>query len=165
MNKTKTENNTKKYKSGLLGYRLWNYELEEGNPGLYSIGYERTLWKPGINVATCHQNHTAPNPECECGFYAYNSIENPGDGAIEDSIGMIIGAVVASGNLLIHTDGFRAEKVVIAALYYPELDTSNHLSKKDLDVVSKDYRASLFSEKNDFLDYTSKLNCLTTDEL
>lgn len=61
-----------------------------------------------------HDQTSVPHPECTCGLYAYHSLSIGGyDGRLlqPDSagIGLVWGAVVGAGRVLVYQDGWRAQ--------------------------------------------------------
>ena len=112
----------------VLGYRAWLIE-----PGRDGYRLRSVLWSaqwastPGAwTVAACrpqtgsgsplvrHNQTSAPNPDCTCGIYAYHSLSIGGyDGRLvqPDSaeIGIVWGAVVGTGRVLVYPDGWRAQ--------------------------------------------------------
>lgn len=101
------------------GYRGWR--MDDSSP-VAKLGSYRTgaytdrsayFWRPGVNVATCNrEKHAAtaiPVESCSCGFYA---LRDP----FAVSYG-VLGGVVGWGRVIDGEEGWRAEKVAIAALY------------------------------------------------
>jgi len=93
-----------------IGYRSWRLGW---NGQLHSHGAGEFTWEKGENTADCRLGfpHAAPDPDCDCGLYANHHL----DGA-ERGLDRIRGVIVASGNLQVHRDGFRAERAEIVAL-------------------------------------------------
>jgi hypothetical protein len=118
----------------IIGYRFWITKDYAGNLGLFSVyalansPYE---WKPRINEAHCralvlpwfkkpHHNpdhlalHLAPDPDCECGFYALHSIDSSRLQILVSSHQKynhkyVRGAIAAWGKVQVHREGFRAQ--------------------------------------------------------
>ena len=57
--------------------------------------------------------HSAPDPRCRCGVYAWHSL--PPTGPVPDP-DRVFGAVALWGRIEVHADGMRAEHASIAAL-------------------------------------------------
>ena len=112
----------------VLGYRAWL--IEPGCDGhllrsvLASAHWAST--PSGWTGAVCmpqagsgyalvrHDQTSVPHPECTCGLYAYHSLSIGGyDGRLlqPDSadIGLVWGAVVGAGRVLVYQDGWRAQ--------------------------------------------------------
>lgn len=80
-------------------------------------GYEP--WPTTTSSAKCNRgrSHSAPDPECSCGFYAYgNRAWVQGNGQYLWSQ-VILAAVHCSGRLVAGEKGLRAEKVRLVACY------------------------------------------------
>lgn len=102
------------------GFRAWNLSPEA--VGLRSIT-RNWHWLPGENKATCELNHScdcevcrevpsqhvAPSPRCSCGIYGRYADYRHGYAGVQ-------GIIKATGNIIIGTSGFRAEKVQVEAL-------------------------------------------------
>jgi hypothetical protein len=96
---------------GLRGYRAWMY----GGPnGFRSYNFDY-FWKPGINDAGCSLSIDphAPGPNCQCGLYArYKHVEEWSRST------PVFGVIEASGRIILGTEGFRAEKARILAVWF-----------------------------------------------
>lgn len=98
------------------GYRQW-YTDKLGR--LYGISHNN-IWLPGENEKICN-NASASKKGCEienctCGFYAYYAPPTP------PATNSISGVIEGYGETTVGTDGFRASKGKILALYFPDLD-------------------------------------------
>lgn len=96
-------------------------------------------WEPGVNEARCDQgkDHEAPAPDCECGLYAYHSLQElgPDDG--------VIGVVAAWGRLEVHHDGFRAERARILALARTDCEVFEPETFRHIEAVAARYHLPL----------------------
>jgi hypothetical protein len=102
----------------LRGFRSWRVE------GSRLIAVVRNYtWDVGINTARCYfgdalrlpqdvHSEEIPSKDCTCGFYACYSFFNSNIPMAD-----IFGSVKASGLVVIGTEGFRAEKVEVEALW------------------------------------------------
>jgi hypothetical protein len=94
------------------------------------------VWEPGWNLAICQlarsPRHDAPTPGCKCGFWAYKTIARAmqqftgdlglrvGDSAFGDFggiTGMVLARVQIAGRVIEGTDGWRAERAGVVAVY------------------------------------------------
>lgn len=92
-----------------IGFRAFSWD---GIKQLGATGVER-VWPitKDPQVASCvFSSHEAPRETCSCGLYARSVAP-----ARVDYIGPC-GVVLGYGNLIIHPDGFRAEKAEVVAL-------------------------------------------------
>jgi len=112
----------------VLGYRAWLIEPTCDGYQLCSV-LSSAQWAstPGAwTAAACrpqagsgspnvrHDQTSVPHPDCTCGIYAYHSLSIGGyDGRLvqPDSaeIGIVWGAVVGAGRVLVYQDGWRAQ--------------------------------------------------------
>lgn len=102
----------------VVGYRAWNLDGSRIKP----IGMGEDVWEGGKEVrATCTHGHMhiAPDPDCECGLYAWHSFEQVRGGARGDQV---FGAVQAWGHIEVHGTGFRAEYMRPVMLAYDDSD-------------------------------------------
>lgn len=114
----------------VIGFRSWRLTGGELRPQNDAF----SAWKVGANRARCEKDaypqagliallryaddtieapepppsdHDAPHAGCDCGYYAWHSLERViGLGPCD---GFIHGAVAAWGRMEVHADGFRAE--------------------------------------------------------
>lgn len=112
----------------VVGYRAWL--IEPGCDGyqlcsvLASAEWAMTpgAWTgavcrpqvPNGSAPVRHDHTSVPHPDCTCGIYAYHSLSIGGyDGRLvqPDSaeIGIVWGAVVGAGRVLVYPDGWRAQ--------------------------------------------------------
>lgn len=121
------------------GYRV--FEVSGAYLRSYSADY---VWEPGWNAAACRRRtkgaakHDAPAPGCTCGFWVYRTLARAakqfraelgmevGDspfGDFDGARGVVLGRVLIAGHLVEGTDGWRAERAGIEAVYTddPEL--------------------------------------------
>jgi hypothetical protein len=122
----------------VVGYRTWTID-PFGR--LRPKACDLAPWIPGVNTAKCKRDHflyglhyqfmgtdtaptvhDAPAEDCDCGLYArFTASEVP---AIEYNLDAskvtVMGAVAAWGNLRVHPDGIRAEKMCVTALALTE---------------------------------------------
>jgi hypothetical protein len=88
--------------------------------GIYHLlsPQQHFAWTPGENVATCPKwdRHDVAAMNCTCGFYAYFNGKNtyfrynPFD---------VAAVIEGYGNVTVGTEGFRAEKARIKAMFTP----------------------------------------------
>src|SRR3954468_2658326 len=88
-------------------------------------------WEGRVMHATCYDAnrtltrgvgwldapHASPDPECQCGIYAYHT---PGPRSWFGEAYWCEGVVSAWGRIVVHGDGFRAEHARVEALSVPE---------------------------------------------
>lgn len=81
---------------------------------LFPIGRAGAPWVPGVNTARCLlvPSHTAPVPECRCGFYAYLHPDWAEHGAV-------LGVVSAWGDTIVGTRGIRTQYARVDAICLP----------------------------------------------
>lgn len=110
----------------VVGYRAWNIDpLGRLRPRTCDVA----PWIPGINTAKCerghyypwgqgYQLHDAPAEDCDCGLYArFATSDLPTiEYNLDASWVTVIGSVAAWGDLRIHPNGMRAEKMCVTAL-------------------------------------------------
>lgn len=152
------------YPETLLGFRFW--KIDAHRPKLYSIGLGKTTWNPGENTAGCnfYSFHASPVEKCECGLYAYHRPD-----VLKTKLSplrflnshWVFGAVIASGKVQIHADGFRAEKVQpIAALsLYPHAEQTGEKAekyKKAMKAISRRYGIKLFSNSENLVGWAKQ---------
>lgn len=123
----------------LRGYRSWATTVDpEFGLRLQAIsGFGATdTWRPGIQPAAVHRNaptlHHAPHADCSCGYYAYYQpyvYRNQRTGWMRHYLDAstvqttITGVVRASGIVVMHEEGFRAQYAEILAICKPWSDT------------------------------------------
>lgn len=118
---------TELFPGTLRGYRSWRvYKEGLRPPVLQAYNWDHVFWEPGVNQATCvvtrdvigpgktvhPRPQDAPVQACTCGFYATYDFSFPVAG-----MNSIRGSIKASGRIILGTNGFRAEKVEVEALY------------------------------------------------
>lgn len=140
------------YPYGLLGWRSWKIHKEQ----LVSAVIGQGSWSDSVVEAECllRLSHSAPNPFCDCGLYAYNSFTEALNNGIryfdyEPSTTYIHGLVVGAGKMEIHQDGFRAERMQILGLVNNGSPQSEHLADK--------YDIHLFSDFEQAIDIAFRL--------
>ncbi len=94
------------------GVRAWRVNSE-----LQSLIHAST-WMQPIRPATCWTKHSAPDPQCTCGYYAClpeaaNQIAEYG--YMSDAVGI----VEPRGRVVRHEWGWRAECVIIREVWVP----------------------------------------------
>ena len=140
----------------IIGFRSWGVE---NTIKLKSNGWGNTIWKPGVNVATCQRrqilqgasamqllamtardvptgDHDAPHEDCECGLYAVHDV--PFGHRIYEPV--IFGAVACWGRIASHPTGFRAEKAMIVALGIPGSTVNDPDQRLQIDLLASEYR-------------------------
>lgn len=78
----------------------------------YKPGKAAKLTKQALHLQGRIRPHQAPHLDCACGIYAYH---DPQDNHLSEPI---IGIVRASGRVIVHQGGFRAERVEVVALAF-----------------------------------------------
>jgi len=100
----------------ILGFRLWTVS-EAGILRSLATGAD---WNLGLNHACCATDHVVPDEYCQCGFHAYNQLEDVKAHAAlmhrSLDVDCVIGAVAASGEVQVHSNGFRAQTCEVLAL-------------------------------------------------
>ncbi|HET8975015.1 MAG TPA: hypothetical protein VFN15_00185 [Solirubrobacterales bacterium] len=110
-----------------LGFRAWH--LDER--GLQSLNRDHA-WSPGENLADCkraqrgrlrrvaepHAHAEIPAEGCECGLFAYHSLDMA-EYYGRMFGGSILGAVSCSGGISVYRHGFRAQRARVLALLVP----------------------------------------------
>ncbi len=95
----------------IVGFRMWNYgKNDKGQPTLGSYNSHFGEWIPGQKyVATCanKSKHEIPSVVDCCGVHAYKE-KTAADLLIRSGDG-ILGAVVMTGTVREHQDGYRAQ--------------------------------------------------------
>jgi hypothetical protein len=107
--------------ASLRGFRSWRVE---GGSRLTAV-VRNYYWNLGVNTAEClfngvrslHEETEVPNRDCTCGFYACYSFFNSNIPMAD-----IFGSVKASGLVIIGSEGFRAQKVEVEALWSTNRD-------------------------------------------
>ena len=98
---------------------LRTFRVDES--GLLLPLYSNLAWYDGVNTATCApptgdrpSGHRVPNPDCECGFYAYGTEA----AASQNRRSRYVQAVVSCwGGVVAGTQGVRAEHARIDAIW------------------------------------------------
>ena len=102
-----------------VGFRLWRIEEMLTGPRLASP-YRHSVWVPHVALeAECREeagnglpkahrqaSRMAPLSDCSCGIYAYHEAERMLDGIAD---GLVGGAVLCWGRVVIHNEGLRAQ--------------------------------------------------------
>ncbi|HYW26534.1 MAG TPA: hypothetical protein VE953_20350 [Terriglobales bacterium] len=112
----------------LLGYRAWLIQHRRGGYELRGVLSSATWasapgawtgavclphawsWSPPVQ----HERTSLPHPLCTCGLYAYHSLSIGGyDGRLVQpdgaDIGIVWGAVLGAGRILVYEEGWRAQ--------------------------------------------------------
>lgn len=133
----------------MYGLRTFNLgPTPHGGVGLFPL-FKLGEWFPGVNLKTCRSEtftyRCLGMLDCTCGFYAYHeTCELRGD---------IVAIVKASGEVIVGTKGFRAEKAEVVALMtnpakenlYP--DSTRKLAKEwKLPLLSHQEFSDLYEE-------------------
>lgn len=98
----------------LTGFRIWRIKIfPDKEPVLQSLTYQNSLWTEPVFEAD-----RLPTLRNQHGVYAYSSIEKLLERVVllDDRIA---GSVEACGQVVLHEDGFRAERVQIKELALP----------------------------------------------
>lgn len=145
------------YPQAALGYRV--FRVNEDRNRLLSM-VARFPWER-VSTASCitewrHPDDSSPCEECECGLYAYHSLDHAAahylhwkkcvlqleERAAETPI--LIAAVLGRGEALVHAHGWRVAQAQVAAIYDPsgwlEGDRSK-LSARELAAIAEFYGA------------------------
>jgi hypothetical protein len=104
--------------ASLRGFRSWRVQ----GSLLFSV-VRHKVWDVGVNTARCYfgdvlrlpegvHSEEIPSKDCACGFYACYSFFNSNIPMTD-----IFGSIKASGLVVMGTEGFRAEKVEVEALW------------------------------------------------
>lgn len=103
----------------LVGYRVFNVE-----DGLLTSTVVGQVYEPGEDAhAECkaitfyEDKHVAPGPNCQCGFYAFKSIEELSVWHGWDEEDQVVARVLLWGSVMPHKRGYRAEWMRIDALF------------------------------------------------
>ena len=103
----------------LYGLRRWKLSGPPRRRTLSAAFVDRP-WPAGRKAyrATCNgsNDHSAPDPECGCGIYAFHANDRGLAGLRSLGTGEVIGLIEAWGNVELHADGFRAEHARIRLL-------------------------------------------------
>lgn len=105
-----------------IGYRSWSVK----DDGTLQSQNEHYDWPVGDIEAVCHppsgigsnrirsDKHMVPNPDCECGLYAYYKIR-------PDRVryGELMGVILVWGDLQLHQERMRAQFARIAGILVP----------------------------------------------
>lgn len=116
----------------IIGYRAFGVRAYAPRPPtvqylLHPIGRtEMPSWTPGWNQARCAMDidtmvshDHVPSRLCGCGFWAFYGPQKLPRGGF--SIWAYIGAVIeGAGRVYLHTEGFRAERARVKALFTPK---------------------------------------------
>lgn len=110
----------------VLGYRAWR--MRDGELVSYVAVHPdaRTVWAPGVVVASCLHGHDAPHNGCTCGLHA---CYEPPDPCLDGAFGAnhaVYGAVVAWGAIDTTSTDFRAQYARIACLAFWRMQTWHH---------------------------------------
>ncbi len=89
----------------ILGYRYCQVGVRYVTSSTYTY-----QWKAGVNTAVCRAGspiyHQAPNPACECGFYAHHDLVEAINWQGDREAVM---AVIGWGSICVHSDRFRSQ--------------------------------------------------------
>lgn len=103
------------------GFRAWALGFSSNVPTLAGAVHSGYLWQPGRNKAECrvgsfgaHDGRPisigVPDPHCSCGLYARFADDRHGYIGVK-------GIVKATGNIVLGTEGFRAQYAEVEAFY------------------------------------------------
>lgn len=109
-------------------YAAMYYGANEWKPCLTAAGYGNVAYGPGEHEASCAHwffktvfnrldYHTAPDPNCTCGFWAYYTPDQIDTGCGNDW--MATAAVEVWGDVVLGEKGVRAQKMQIVGLLAP----------------------------------------------
>jgi hypothetical protein len=101
-------------------FGLRSFRVDES--GLLLPLYSNDTWYDGRNTAQCvpptghhqHGGHRVPSEHCECGFYAYGTVEAAGH---TRQMRYVQAVVACWGGLIAGTQGVRAQHARIVALW------------------------------------------------
>lgn len=158
--------------SSILGYRVWKINFREPKPRLQSM-MVLDSWEIGVNKSFClireEVGVKAPCDfsDCHCGFNAWFHLEDAEIYAQQNirrslpSDVTVVGAIAGAGDIRIHFQGFRAEKAqVIALLFNPK-----GIPREIMNFVSSFLEVPVFTNRQEFLDYTTGLSPLTIEQI
>jgi hypothetical protein len=117
----------------IVGYR--DFSLIQGLYGLALKSRNNAIWPPRTKMyALCNGNpfigHDAPDLDCACGIYAYDSPDNP---SLRADSSALWGEVMLWGDVLVCDSGYRAQYAYPSYLF---LRTSPHnKASKTLELV------------------------------
>lgn len=57
----------------IIGFRFWSLRDAELRP--YRDLASVPSWQPGVNEAICHEPHTPPTMDCECGLHSFYTLD------------------------------------------------------------------------------------------
>lgn len=117
-------------RGALTGWRAFYVKENGGAPVLLSQGYGGSkangAWTHGdVMVAKCANGHAhkAPDPGCSCGYYSARTREHLLTMSYHRydhySRACVIGEISVFGDVVLASNGFRAEKVAPKKLYVP----------------------------------------------
>lgn len=96
----------------LLGWRVWHLAADAL---LKPLVVHHEAWTPGPNEARCHRpngGHSAPGPNCVCGFNALHAAPHEFRG----DAGHAVGVIAAWGDIDVYKTGFRAQFAAVLGL-------------------------------------------------
>lgn len=114
-------------------YATRHFNLERTHDGTYHIvglGYKQPIVE-GINVSVCGvgRKHAVPDPDCSCGFYAFDDPKKAWGGPKFLYAGQLDAVVRFSGRVVVAKGGLRAERMEIVALSSPHALTRERVAK------------------------------------
>jgi hypothetical protein len=148
----------------IRGFRWWRFHPRGSLHSPYRGGY---TWRRGANEAFCfdHRRFTrwrprdvdhrrgVPEVACACGFYGVSAIEELDVGlarlngvhishSASSAMRLVLGIVAGHGRVLIGTQGWRAERAAVKALFVPP-DANFRVA---LEKVRENYGVPLYSD-------------------
>ena len=138
------------YPQALIGYRAWRMTEDH----LCALFFRNYSWSQGSNSADCSYGHTAPDPDCYCGFNAFYSLKEA-QRYINDQLhheaetnfycgDVIIGAIAGKGAMELHKQGFRCQEAQILGLVRLKVDNRSIGKAKILYAEMRSHRQQAF---------------------
>lgn len=113
----------------VLGYRVWRMG-ESGLVSYVSVHPDaRTVWAPGVVVASCRNHHRAPYVGCQCGLHASYAPPNPCRDGFGKHNTAVYGAVTAWGAIDTTSTDFRAQYARVVCLSFWRMQTGHHIER------------------------------------
>jgi hypothetical protein len=141
---------------GIIGFRVFrivdeNKDEEIKDPLLKSLAVD-SYWQPGINKAICQSSGAeAPEKHCHCGFNAYYKLGDRFLVMADFFRHYALAAIIGGGRVMLHRDGFRAERAAILGLVYNPI-TAGPEEALMQNQIAKKYRVPLYSNREQLID-------------
>ncbi len=126
------------------GVRVWHVDEHSL---LRGIGYGGPLaWSPDGEPTSAHclgGAHRAPDPECDCGLYAYHPDSLTHEHIRGPHTTLLTGVIEAWGRIELHEDGFRAQYARPVVVFEPAFHLAALDQLANLAAVSRRYGAPI----------------------